>query len=63
MQSNYYNIEKAKNDIDYIYNIADQFEFLKIGLSHIYKELYYKYPNSKFILTIQKMMKNGLILY
>ena len=53
--SNYYNIEKAKNDIDYIYNIADQFEFFEDWpWPLIYKELYYKYPNSKFILTIRK---------
>ena len=51
----YDNILLAKNDINKIYEIADKFEiFEDWPWPLIYKELYRKYPKSKFILTIRK---------
>ena len=51
----YENIVKAKNNINEIYEIADNFEiFEDQPWPLIFKELYYKYPESKFILTIRK---------
>jgi hypothetical protein len=44
-----------KNNINKIYRLADNFEiFEDWPWPLIYKELYYKYPSSKFILTIRK---------
>jgi hypothetical protein len=51
----YKNIYNAKNKINKIYKIVDKFEFFEDWpWPLIYKELYYKYPKSKFILTIRK---------
>lgn len=51
----YENIMNAKNNINEIYKITDKFSiFEDWPFPLIYKELYYKYPKSKFILTIRK---------
>lgn len=50
----YNNILKAKNEINEIYKIVDKFDvFEDWPWPLIYKELYNKYPRSKFILTIR----------
>lgn len=51
----YDNIIKSKNKMGDIFKIADEFEvFEDWPWPLIFKELYYKYPKSKFVLTIRK---------
>lgn len=54
-KSSYKNIEKIKNKINEIYDLVEKYDmFEDWPWPLIYEKIYFKYPKSKFILTIRK---------